>query len=216
MTTSEAESVAFFDRCAHDGVMLEFEPEERKRVAALPVAWGLRPGQRVLEAGCGAGRLTSYLANAVGPAGKVLALDSSPAMLARAVDRNLPRHVRLVQASAMAIPTADARYDHVVCFHALPHFPDLGAALAEMARVLVPCGSLWIRHLAPRRVVNTIHAEAGGAIAEHLIPDQVTMRQLVTGAGLELLSLADDEDGYRAHARRPETAKCQPRKNPST
>jgi len=212
MTPSETETVAFFDRCAHDGVMLEFEPAELARVAALPAAWGLRRGDRVCEAGCGAGRLTTFLAGAVGPGGEVLALDTSAAMLDRAAARRLPGHARLVLASALAIPAAEASFDHVVCFHALPHFPDPGAALVELARVLVPGGSLWVCHLASRERVNALHASFGGPVADHRIPDDGTMRRLAAAAGLRLESIADGEDGYLLHARKPEPAP-QARKN---
>jgi len=44
---------------------------------------GLVPGMKVLDAGCGPGRLTVPLARAVGPHGGVVALDGQPAMLAR-------------------------------------------------------------------------------------------------------------------------------------
>jgi SAM-dependent methyltransferase len=43
----------------------------------------LAPGMKVLDAGCGSGRLTVALAEAVGPGGGVVALDGQPAMLGR-------------------------------------------------------------------------------------------------------------------------------------
>ncbi len=44
---------------------------------------GLTPGMKVLDAGCGPGRLTVPLAKAVGPGGRVVALDGQPAMLGK-------------------------------------------------------------------------------------------------------------------------------------
>ncbi len=44
---------------------------------------GLAPGMKVLDAGCGPGRLTVPLAKAVGPGGEAVALDGQPAMLGR-------------------------------------------------------------------------------------------------------------------------------------
>jgi 2-polyprenyl-3-methyl-5-hydroxy-6-metoxy-1,4-benzoquinol methylase len=48
---------------------------------------GLAPGMKVLDAGCGPGRLTVPLARAVGPGGGVVALDGQPAMLGRLESR---------------------------------------------------------------------------------------------------------------------------------
>src|SRR5215210_6349596 len=47
----------------------------------------LAPGMRVLDAGCGPGRLTIPLARAVGPTGEVVALDGQSAMLAKLEER---------------------------------------------------------------------------------------------------------------------------------
>src|SRR5829696_10310326 len=62
----------------------------------------LVPGMRVLDAGCGPGRLTIPLAKAVGPAGEIVALDGQPGMLAKLEDRLKAggiTNVRLLRAS---------------------------------------------------------------------------------------------------------------------
>jgi ubiquinone/menaquinone biosynthesis C-methylase UbiE len=63
----------------------------------------LRPGQRVLEIGCGTGRNLSFLSRAVGPHGRVYGVDISPGMLARAHElcgRNHWRNVELIEGDA--------------------------------------------------------------------------------------------------------------------
>ncbi|WP_369052923.1 class I SAM-dependent methyltransferase [Kineococcus terrestris] len=77
-------------------------------IAALAPA----PGERVLLLGCGTGLDLPLLAPAVGPAGRVVAVDASPAMLRRAA-RRVARHrwqqVTLLRADATTVAPADLR-----------------------------------------------------------------------------------------------------------
>jgi ubiquinone/menaquinone biosynthesis C-methylase UbiE len=68
-------------------------------------ALGLRPGQTVLDAGCGTGWCIPHLAARVGPGGHVVAFDPSPDMLVQAHARPAPADVAvaLLQASAEAV-----------------------------------------------------------------------------------------------------------------
>jgi len=61
-----------------------FQPPGFRRKAVDRL--GLRPGDRVLEIGCGTGRNLSHLRNAVGDGGRVYGVDISPGMLAKARD----------------------------------------------------------------------------------------------------------------------------------
>jgi ubiquinone/menaquinone biosynthesis C-methylase UbiE len=103
-------------------------------------------GARVLELGCGTGRLTRQLAPL---AGELLALDGAAAMIQRA--RAVPElaHVRFAQADHRALPVPDHWADVVVEGWAFGHLlsgPDdagraqVRAALAEVERVLRPGG----------------------------------------------------------------------------
>jgi ubiquinone/menaquinone biosynthesis C-methylase UbiE len=90
-------------------------------------------GADVLECGAGTGllleRMTRFAKSAKG-------IDLSPGMLGKATARGLD--VR--EASVTAIPFADASFDVTCAFKVLAHVPELGQALAEMARVTRPGG----------------------------------------------------------------------------
>lgn len=92
-------------------------------------------GGDALEVGCGTGLILSRVADV---ARSAKGIDLSPGMLDVARARGLD--VR--EASATAIPFADASFDVTYSFKVLAHVPDLRAALAEMARVTRPGGTI--------------------------------------------------------------------------
>ncbi|MFG1994135.1 methyltransferase domain-containing protein [Actinoplanes sp. NPDC048988] len=92
-----------------------------------------------LDAACGTGRYTAYLA---ARGHQVIGVDSSPDMLAHARDRVPTADLR--PGDLHDLPVPDDHVDVVVCALALTHLPDLGPVFAEFARVLRPGGHLVI------------------------------------------------------------------------
>jgi ubiquinone/menaquinone biosynthesis C-methylase UbiE len=119
-------------------------------VPALFGAWaepvadvaGLRPGQRVLDVGCGTGVHARAAARRVGPTGRVVGLDANEGMLAVAAGSAEP--VQWRRGTAEALPFSDASFDRVVSGFVLMFLTDRTRALAEMARVLTPGGRLTV------------------------------------------------------------------------
>ena len=104
------------------------------------------PGSAVLEAGCGTGKDAIALSTLVGPAGRVVGVDSSQVMLSQAVERAAQSgspvefHLGDVQRLAFEDGTFDgARSSRVLC-----HLDEPRRALAEMMRVLRPGGHLVV------------------------------------------------------------------------
>ncbi len=114
---------------------------------------GITAGMRVLEIGCGSGAFTTFVARAVGPTGRVEALDIQPAMLAQLEQKlNKPafqdiQNITLHRASAYQLPFGDSELDLVYLITVLPEIPDQERALAEIDRVLKPGGILAVAEL---------------------------------------------------------------------
>jgi ubiquinone/menaquinone biosynthesis C-methylase UbiE len=97
-------------------------------------------GRRVLDLGCGTGRLSATLAEQ--GIARVWGVDASTEMLAVARER-LPASVGLKQARADELPFRDGWFDRVVMWLVV-HLVDRPAAFREVARVLVPDGRLAV------------------------------------------------------------------------
>ncbi len=104
----------------------------------------LRPGGSAIDVGTGTGLTLPFLAAAVGPEGRVVGLDRSPAMLDGARDRAPSPPVELVEADATALPFEDASFDAAISTYGLTAIADVDGALDEMIRVVRPGGRLVV------------------------------------------------------------------------
>ena len=130
----------------------------------------LLPGMTVLDAGCGPGRLTVPLARSVGPAGRVVALDIQPGMLARARAKSEAAACANVEFVAAALGTGNLPADHfdrVILVTVLGEIPDRAAAIAELFYALKPGGILAIvevifdPHFQSRNTVTRLAVSTG-------------------------------------------------------
>jgi demethylmenaquinone methyltransferase/2-methoxy-6-polyprenyl-1,4-benzoquinol methylase len=128
----------------------------RRRAVAL-----IRPGDRVLDLGCGTGDLTLAAARRAGPTGHVTGVDFSGPMLevARAKAMGRPG-MTFLQASADALPFPDASFDVVVSAFVLRSLAAIRTGAGrELARVLRPGGAASLLELTRPRlpVLRQLH-----------------------------------------------------------
>jgi len=148
-----------------------FRAEDQPKLARLLMAAALHPGAYVLEPGCGTGRLTELLADAVGPTGRVLALDISAGMARACRDRIGERqNVQVVQAAIEEYAAAPEAFDVAVCHQVYPHLDDAPSAVANLVRSLKPGGRLLVVHFANAHVINEIHRTAAAPIQQDRLP----------------------------------------------
>ena len=86
-----------------------------------------KPGERILEVGCGQGHLTKALADR---GVDITGIDVNPNA------REIANTDRVVHMNAADLDFDDEAFDAVISVHAIEHIPPLEAALAEMVRVL--------------------------------------------------------------------------------
>lgn len=132
--------------------------------ATAPLLDAARVGQgtRLLDVACGPGRMTGAGADR---GARATGVDLAPAMV------ELARHqypdIEFREASADALPFADASFDAIVCAFGLGHFPDAESVIAEFGRVLAPGGRValsWWEGFTRNRINGVFH-EAIGRLA---------------------------------------------------
>ncbi len=104
---------------------------DRTHLARVNRLVDLKPGDRVLEVGCGQGHLTKALAE---QGLDIIGVDANP-NAPEVAGSDLVRHMK-----AEALEFDDGSFDAIVSVHAIEHIPPLEQALKEMVRVLKPGG----------------------------------------------------------------------------
>jgi len=124
----------------------------RRSYRALLAAAGVRPGDRLLDVGCGPGYFARMLAEATGPDGSVAGVDAAPEMVEYATRK--ARHLAncsFQPGAAQSLPFADGSFDVVTSSLVMHHVPqeERGRAVREMLRVLRPGGTLVLADYQP-------------------------------------------------------------------
>jgi SAM-dependent methyltransferase len=162
---------------------LTYRPVQDAVVRALQAA----PPARILDVGCGTGRLTLRLSHEFARS-RVVGCDFSRGMLRQARARSAS--LALAQGDAQRPPFADGSFDAVVSTEAFHWFPDPDAALAGFHRLLAPRGRLLIAFVNPplealSRASRIVSRWLGEPFRW---PTPGTLRRQVEAAGFEVLS----------------------------
>lgn len=172
-------------------------PDDGPAYAAAAAGMGLRPGDSVLDAGCGTGRALTALRDAVGPRGKVLGADLTPEMLATAVRSGRDAVGVLLRADVARLPLRAHSLDAVFAAGLIAHLPEPATDLRELARVVRPGGSLALFHPIGRAALA---ARQGRQLTPDDLRAEGMLRPLLAGAGWRLVSYVDEDARFLALA----------------
>jgi SAM-dependent methyltransferase len=163
----------------------------------------LRPGEVVVDLGCGAGLDVLLSADRVGPSGRAIGIDMTPEMLERARKNSAGRaNGEFHQAAIDRLPLADASVDCVISNCVINLAPDKDAVFREMYRVLKPGGRVAVSDIAlkrplPDELARDVAAYVGciaGAIA---VSDyEAGLRR----AGFAAVEVVDTQKDLKAYA----------------
>jgi arsenite methyltransferase len=161
----------------------------------------LKPGERVVDCGSGAGTDSLIAARMVGPTGHVIGVDMTPEMLAKARQGATQAgltNVEFREGYLEALPVPDEWADVVISNGVLNLVPNKDAALAEMYRILKAGGRLQIADIALQKPVPE-DAQSDvtlwtGCIAGGLLKAILTKK--IQGAGFKEVEVLWGEDVF--------------------
>ena len=163
----------------------------------------LQPGETVLDLGSGPGLDAFIAAKAVGPEGRVIGVDMTPAMLERA-RRNAEQggfaNIEFREGRLEALPVADASVDAVTSNCVINLVPDKAAVFREIARVLKPGGRLVISDVVldgelPEAIAKDLSAYVGCVSGAAQRGDYLGLLQAAGLAEVEVLRDVDSTCG---------------------
>ena len=151
----------------------------------------LRPGERVLDVGCGTGSLAIVAKQQVGPTGEVVGIDASTEMVERAAAKATKggADVTFTHAVVEALPFPDARFDVVLSTLMLHHLPRTARqqCAREIRRVLAPTGRALVvdfEHSEETGFLSHLHRRHGHIDTRNVVAllEQAGFRCTETGA----------------------------------
>jgi len=193
----------FFDRCFENGLFMKFDRDEFMRVKRLLDLFNIQTGYRVVEPGCGCGRLTKLLSEQVGTTGQIDACEISPKMFNYCLNQHLPSQVRFHNKSVLVIELPKGSIDSVVCFNVWPHFSPPGIFLNHFHKILKKNGTLHIAHSRGRDYINSVHRNSSAeTIRRHYLPPARELAEQLVKEGWNVVTWYDDTDLYYIGAKK--------------
>jgi arsenite methyltransferase len=164
----------------------------------------LRPGETVVDLGCGGGLDVFLAADRVGPSGKSIGIDMTEEMLNLARRNAAGRsNVEFHKATIDKLPLPDASVDCIISNCVINLAPDKPAVFREIARVLKPGGRLAVSDIAlkrplPPEIGNDLMAYVGCIAGAMLIDDY---RAGLAAAGFDAVEIIDTKADLNAYAK---------------
>ena len=134
-----------FDEKTAQQLSAIYQTEDIKEMQRQYRTWfDPRPGETILDVGCGTGVNVLAISKLVGGTGKVVGIDNSEAMLAVARDKASAENIAYRLMAVEEMDFADNSFDGVVCTQVLGYVADPVAVIRSLLRVVKPTGRVFV------------------------------------------------------------------------
>ena len=134
-----------FDETTAQQLSMIYLTEDIKEMQRQYRAWfDPRPGEKILDVGCGTGINALAIAKLVAPGGKVVGIDNSEAMLKLARERASAENIEYRLMDAEKMDFSENSFDGVVCTQVLGYGADPIPVIRSLLRVIKPTGRVFL------------------------------------------------------------------------
>lgn len=186
----------FFDQLADDWD--ENTHHDPSKLDIIVSILGLKPGDRVLDVGCGTGIMIPHIRRYLRGEGVIVAVDVSERMIDIAKEKFPPDEypdVKLIRADINEMTISD-EYDAILCYSCFPHLKDQPKAVRHLSGGLRDEGRLIIAHSESRDSINDMHKNAGDAVSSDYLPTSEEIAEMMKRSGLDIKRIIDSQDMF--------------------
>ncbi len=162
----------------------------------------INTGDTILDIGAGTGRMTSYLANLVGPDGIVICEDIAVNMLKIAKEKIKNPNTIFVCDDVSVLALKDNFADKTILFSIFPHIKKPLQALKEIKRTLKPGGIFLVLHVECSSKLNDFHKELNTVVSEDILPKAEELADMAESTGFKIIKAFERDDLYWVEGRK--------------